>query len=439
MPLSTLLYLNELYRLRRNVRLGIAQLERIQYKKLKRLINYAYNNVSYYRRLLTQAGISPADIKTKADISKIPITAKSQIQSLPREEITSRGVDIKDCLYFKTSGSTGEPLTIILSEREYIIVGLFSLRMQLENSYHVMDKMVCINEPQYIRKRKRWFHYLGIGNVEYISCFENTEEQVEKILKIKPQVIKGRVSSIKALALEMERSNIDHINPKLIFCTAEFLDKKDRELISTIFDCEVIDYYSTTECGNIAWECREHKGYHIDADNVVVEFIKNGSMVPAGEEGEIIITVLNNYTMPLIRYKIGDTGILGERPCPCGISLPLLETLGGRINDQIILPNGKVLLPYLLLNIIEGITGIVKYQIVQEGIGSLKVSIVKNEKFSLDSLAQIKRRYREAMGYGVEVEPIIVDEILQEKGRKFKLIVSEFSKDEDLRKVSDIR
>lgn len=336
MSLCTLLHLNELYRLCKNVRLDTSQLERIQYRKFKSLIDYAYNNVSYYRKLFTKTGISPADIKTSSDISRIPITTKSQIQTLSREEITRKCMGIKNCLNFKTSGSTGEPLNIFLTEKECIISGLFYLRMQLENGYRITDRMVCITDPQYIKKRKRWFQYLGAVDVEYISCFEDIERQTRRILKIKPQIIKGPLSSIKDLALEIKRRQIEHIRPRLIFCTAEYLHRKDRGVISNIFHSEVFDYYSTTECGNIAWECEEHKGYHIDIDNVIVESVKDGRTVPAGEEGEIVITALNNYTMPLIRYKIGDTGVLGERPCPCGRGLPLLKSLCERIHGQII-------------------------------------------------------------------------------------------------------
>jgi len=135
MPLRTLLYLKELHQLRRDIHLSISQLERIQYRKLKLLVNYAYNNVSYYRKLFAWAGISPEDIKTKSDISKIPITTKSQIQSLSREEITKKSTNIKNCLNFKTSGSTGGPLNILLSEKEYIAAGLFYLRRKKKDGF----------------------------------------------------------------------------------------------------------------------------------------------------------------------------------------------------------------------------------------------------------------------------------------------------------------
>ena len=189
MPLYTLLYLNKLYRICKNVRLNASQLEEIQCRRFKNLIDHAYNNVSYYRKLFTRTGISTADIKTSSDISKIPITAKSQVQALSKEEITIKGRDIKKCLNLKTSGSTGEPLNIFLTEEESITSGLFYIRMQLENGYRITDRMVCITDPQYIKKRKRWFQYLGVVDVEYISCFEDIEQQVRKISKIKPQII----------------------------------------------------------------------------------------------------------------------------------------------------------------------------------------------------------------------------------------------------------
>ena len=108
----------ELYRLRRNERLSPQALEKLQWRKLKRLFRHVYENVPYYHRLFKTAGIKPEDIKGPENLSRIPITTKSQIQDLAPEEIMVRGIDRSKCIEIRTSGSTGRPLSVFLTKKE---------------------------------------------------------------------------------------------------------------------------------------------------------------------------------------------------------------------------------------------------------------------------------------------------------------------------------
>jgi phenylacetate-CoA ligase len=161
-----------------------------------------------------------------------------------------------------------------------------------------------------------------------------------------------------------------------------------RETIEDAFDCPVFDYYGSREIGAIAAECEEHHGYHISAENVVVEFVDDGESVSAGEKGLILITNLANYGMPFIRYKLGDVGIPSADMCPCGRGLPLMSAIEGRTSDFMasydrnqdrVIPVGPVY-PVIITAAMH--FPIEDCQVVQESLDRLIVKVVKGEKYS---------------------------------------------------------
>ena len=119
-----------------------------------------------------------------------------------------------------------------------------------------------------------------------------------------------------------------NIGLKAIFCTGEVLYDHQRELISETFGVPVANGYGARDAGFIAHECPAGK-MHIAAEHVIVEILdESGQSVPKGEVGEIVITNLDGYAMPFIRYKTGDLGALADEQCPCGRGLPLMKEIG---------------------------------------------------------------------------------------------------------------
>lgn len=329
-------YILNLRSLRKNERLNQIKLKELQYLKLKKLIKHAYENVYYYRKLFDATGITPADIKTLEDIQKIPVTTRSDIQRAKISEVIAKNADINNCIRYTTSGTTDKALEVYISKDEEVLQGTLHLRMLFANGYKPNHKVVILTHPQFIasKKRKFIFQRLGIFDIEYISILYAPKEQLERLLKIKPDIIKGYTSIIKTIAQEIKTRGIEGIRPLLVLCTAEFIRKEDRNFISDTFGTEVIDYYSATECGLIAWECRKHSGYHINSDNIILELINDSDKATEKQKGEVVITNLNSYTMPFIRYKIGDNVILNDTLCPCGNKLPLIKTIIERTENK---------------------------------------------------------------------------------------------------------
>src|SRR3990170_8850556 len=122
-----------LKRLRKNLKLPKAELETIQQKKLHALINHAYENVPYYRRLFNSAGLRPESIQRIEDLEKLPITDKTAMRSMEKNEIMARNLDPGAFVEVFTSGSTGMPATIYFTQEDYRHLDLVYLRSFLQN------------------------------------------------------------------------------------------------------------------------------------------------------------------------------------------------------------------------------------------------------------------------------------------------------------------
>jgi phenylacetate-CoA ligase len=420
--------LYQIAKLRRNQWLSIEKLKEIQLKRLKAIVVHAYNNVPYYKNLFDSVGLRPWDIKTLEDIRKIPITRKSDLKGLPLSELLSKDIDMGSIFRRHTSGSTGVPFNVEHSWQDKASQALMNLRILMENGLGVTDKVAHIVTRQ-MMGQKFWFQSLGILRKYYIQATISTADQLALLKEINPDAIYGYSSSIKLLALRIRESGKREINPRMIFCTSELLEPGDREFINSTFDLSVCDVYGTVELGDIAWECPAHEGYHIDINNFVVEFLKDGKDVAPGEEGNIVCTSLHADAMPFIRYEVGDICVPLDRICSCGRGLPLMSMIRGRADDFIVTPDGQYVSP--LIFEIPSILGVGQYRIVQKQIDKLLVQIVPTPGFTKESRYKVRQHVRWAArkitGNNVmNVEVDIVDTIPKDpSSNKIKRVISE--------------
>ncbi len=416
--------LYQLKRLRKNQYLSPAELRALQEERLRGVVRNAYENVPYYRRLFDSAGIRPDDIKSLDDLSKIPITTKNDLQSLKQEEIVAKGSSIDKCIIKYTSGSTGQPLKIFLSpvERDFQI--LLNLHILIENGLQMTDKVAYIINPYRFPKSKYWFQYAGILRREYLSVFDFPEKHVEHLMKIKPDIIYGYPSNLTLLALYIREKGIKAINPKIIFSVAEALEPRAKNLIDSVMHVNTCDILGTIELGDIAWQCEKGDGYHTSADAVIIEFLKDGRAVRPGEEGRIVCTSLYGFTMPFIRYAVDDICIPSDRFCPCGRTLPMMESIKGRANDFIVLPDGQIIASCFLVIIMQAFHDVAQYRIVQQDKKRIIVHLVKGKEFNGRTTELIKEEIKKVTGNTLEVGVEILEELNRDESGKIRTVVS---------------
>ena len=380
---------NYLVRLRKSQWLTLETLHKIQEKKVHQIVKYAYSNIPYYHELFKSLDIKPVDIKILDDLRKIPVLTKSEIQN-NFAKFLPNNFDHKRYHFRRTSGSTGKPLTIYLDEKTYVSVGSRQLRAYFECGLKPRDKICNFSAPNHFKNNKKWYNYINFMRQENYSIFEPIHNHIDKLLKYCPDVIQSYPSILYLMAQELKERKIDEINPRLIFTTSELLTKKFRNTINSAFNTHLFDQYGSVEFGTFAWECSEHNGYHIDTEDVVVEFLKNQEQsVAPGEEGEIVVTSLSNYVMPLIRYSLGDIGVPSDELCSCGRGLPKMELVCGRKDGFLCLPSGKLISPRNVGSL-EYINGINNFKIIQEMKNKIVVQVVKGKDFSRETINKIK-------------------------------------------------
>jgi phenylacetate-CoA ligase len=239
-------------------------------------------------------------------------------------------VNLNSLVKRTTSGSTGLPLTIFADGRVEDFFTAVWMRAVFERGLRVRDKMAIIADPRTFPKSKTFLQRLGIAERKYISIFDSAERQLALLKEFRPDVVKGYTSSLIILAEEFGKA-LKEVEARMVFSGAELLNETDRQLTSSAFDAELFDFYACTELGWLAWECKAHNGYHVNADSVLLEFLDDdGESVAPGEKGRVVGTSLFNDVMPLIRYELEDVAVSVNDDCPCGITLPLIRSLEGR-------------------------------------------------------------------------------------------------------------
>ena len=204
----------------------------------------------------------------------------------------------------------------------------------------------------------------------------------------------------------------------------------ERKVIEKVFDLKVTNLYGCEEVGLIGCECERHDGMHLNTLNSYIEFIRNdGSYAMPGEEGQIVVTSLINYAMPIIRYKIEDIGIASKRKCRCGRGLPLMEQVSGRTADFLIKKNGSEVAGVSLIErTLTKIGGIKQMQIIQEKVGEIVLNVVKNEKFSEKTKNQLIGEFKHVFGNDVDVKIDYLSEIKPDKSGKYRFSICNVQK-----------
>jgi phenylacetate-CoA ligase len=403
------------------------ELRKIQFKKLKAVIKHAYNYVPHYHKAFSSVGVKPDDIKSFEDLRKLPLVSKQNIQKDYQNFIT-KGVDVSKLPSRDTSGSTGIPLKLVSDP--YPTPGSSKYPF-FECGVRLSDKFVTVwGRAESIRWGSKFTRLWGAIS-ETIVPLLPVEKLISVLRQIKPDVLLTFLSVL----LSLSSCDLSGISPRLIFTQGEMVTSYFREVVKKKFNADLFETYGSVEFGVMAFECNEHFALHILTDNVYIEVLgEDGEHVSPGERGEIVVTGLHNYVMPLIRYRIGDLGVLTDEKCPCGRSWPLIKSIEGRSNDLLVLPSGRKISWLYLQRCIfydqefqKNLFCISQYQIVQERRDRLVINVVKGLNFDPNLLLRIKNNVEEffaRQGEKLEVIIQLVEEIPMERTGKRRVFIS---------------
>lgn len=410
------------------------EIEKIQRHRLFKLLQYAQREIPYYSKIMGGMKIDEEHIVEL--LRDLPMLTKDIIRDRFNELHKIRdGVST----YRNTSGgSTGEPV-LLMQDRDYsdwneasklLVEGwagyfpglskivLWGADRDMESgNLNVLQKL----SRNLLNSRMLNSYRISDDNMgEFVACTNYH----------KPHTILAYVESIDDIARYIEKRTIFCFSPHAIITAAGTLFDEVRRRLEEVFDCSVYNNYGSREVGGIAFSCHNDEGLHVLPFTQFVELLKpDGSLcTKEGEEGEVVITLLTNYTMPLIRYRIGDRAVLGPRSCDCGIKFPLLKEVQGRISDIIVTPDGNHMDAHLFNHLFFFKPWLKRYQVVQEQEDCIKIkielsSVADAKQLCLADQKEISERINE-ISKALKIRYEIVEMVEKTLTGKYRYVVS---------------
>jgi phenylacetate-CoA ligase len=270
-----------------------------------------------------------------------------------------------------------------------------------------------------------------VANRRRFSAFNLNAESMGNYLdileKYQPKYLYGYASAIEEFARFVDQSGrkLPHSLSSII-CTSEVLTPELRENIVNFTGINPFNEYGCGEVGSIAHEC-EHHNLHIMSDNIVLELLDDNGK--PGDKGEIVVTDLHNYAMPLIRYRLKDFGEYSGADCPCGRKLPVLHKIHGRAYDFVVKPDGTKIHPELIMYIFEALkrdnVGVLQFQVIQKDINDFATRLVVADNFDQSQEALVEAKLKEVLWDDTHINFQYAEKLEREASGKLRLIKSE--------------
>ncbi len=410
-------------------RLPPAQLAALQAKNLREFLVDVTANVPYYRNLFQKHGFNPAEVSCAADLQRLPFLTKSVIRA---NTDALKHTQAQGLARFNTGGSSGEPLIFFIGNKRVSHDVAAKWRATRWWGVDIGDPEIVVwGSPIELGKQdhiKAWRDKLL--RTQLLPAFEMSEAKLDDFIttirSVRPKMLFGYPSALTHIARHAQKRGVamNDLGIKVAFVTSERLYDDQRATISQVFGCPVANGYGGRDAGFIAHQCPAG-GMHITADDIVVEIINDaGQVQPPGVAGEIVVTHLATNDFPFIRYRTGDVGVLDDKLCSCGRTLPLLKEIQGRSTDFVVAANGTVMHGLSLVYILRDLPGMQSFKVVQESLGLTRVLIVVDDAFTPESSQLIVDGFKRRLGDSVQVVVDRVAAIPAEKSGKFRYIVS---------------
>ncbi len=404
-----------------------------KYKKdeLEKILIYAYHNVPYYTKIL-----EPLFKNGKINLqnfNKIPLLTKDILRR-EYDNLISKDYP-KDKTYVETSGgSTGEPIKI-LHDRDF-----WNKNMAIKLYYNKIlgkefgDKELklwgserdILNGSIGIKSKIDNFLYNRILLNSFNMSPERMKIYVKQWNSFKPKSVWSYVDSINEFAKYVEKNNIKIYSPSFVLVTAGTLYEHVREYVERVLDTKVFNQYGSREVGDMACECPSQEGLHLMEFSHFVEILdKKGNSVNPGQMGEVVVTLLTNYSMPLIRYRIGDTAILSKKDPKCGLTYKLLSKVTGRVTDNFVKKDGTIVHGEYFTHLFYHKYWVKKFQVVQKDYNLIECKVVLQDKPVDQEIKSMKRDIQKIMGKNCIVKFKFLDKIPVLKSGKYLYTISE--------------
>lgn len=400
--------------------------EQTQYAALIALADHSRRHVPFYASLppLDDLVSSPLDA-----LLPLPFLTKADLQQ--SAAMLSSTANLGRLVTKTTGGSTGEPVTLWKTREawarelaatwrgyDWAGVEVGDLQARFWGVAHTSSGRTRARAIDFVCHRIR------------IPAFAFAESDLIEYARIlnarRPRWFYGYVSMLTEFARFVKSGKAAlHYRPACVITTSEVLTAADRILLQDAFGAPVFNEYGCGELGTIAHECPQGR-LHLSEENMLVEVFDGDRLCAPGEAGELVVTELNNYAFPLIRYRTGDFGSLSDEPCPCGRTLRRLNEVQGRAYDFIRNRRGQLFHGEFLMYVFEDLrrqgADIRQFQVEQTDYDRFDVRIVPGTAYDAACEGLLRERIRAFVDPQAVVSVSYVEEIPRERSGKLRLI-----------------
>jgi phenylacetate-CoA ligase len=395
------------------------------------LLEHAYRQVPFYRERLAQAGYLPGKALTPEVWARIPRLTRAELQQAGPALVSPQLPDGHGKTYeVSTSGSTGRPIKAVGSAVVQLIWHALTLREHLWHRRDFSGRLAAIRSlpsgtadyPKGSQGRNWGRSTQGIfetGPAAVLTIASRTDEQAEWLQRVQPDYLLTYPSALRDLLLYCREQAITLPRLREVRTLSELLPAETRQLCREVWGLKIADMYSTQETGYLALQCPEQEHYHVQSEACLVEVL-NGAGEPCGpgEVGEVAVTPLMNFAMPMIRYLVGDLAEVGG-PCACGRGLPVLKRILGRVRDMLVYPDGRKSRPRTVEMWEDGALAIRQMQIIQHALNDIEIKLVTVHPFSKVEEKLLSDRFRQSCGEDFPIRITYHQEIPRGPGGKF--------------------
>jgi len=365
-----------------------------------------------------------------SDLPRLPILKRAEIAAMSRSVRSIYPPSVR-FVNARSSGTSGLAIDVLFDRTHQSARNAARARYLVENGWLPFHRMAWAlglraepRSPDGVLSRSRL-----VMRSQFMSHTEDFEKQIAWIRTMNPHFIYTLPSNLEALLWFLEREEPGLPALRKVFTGGEVLEDSLRARTRRVLHVEIADNYGMTEFFP-AWQCPAGS-YHVNAEHLIVELLGDGDLpVKTGELGRIVVTTLENYLAPLIRYETGDYALAVEGTCACGRTLPRIGRVVGRSINLFRLRNGQLFLPWRLYDHIEGLDKVRQLQFVQRAVDHFVVRFVRDEPLAPEVEASIKKRIADSVGGGVTVSLESASDIARTKSGKFMAALCEIAPQE---------
>ena len=395
-------------------------------EKVHNLIAHCYEHVPYYRKVMGERGLRPADFQLAKDLEKLPVLTKPMIREHQRQMLADNleGMSVS---WSKTGGTTGEPMRVAHS-RDCIAWATMCYERGLGWGGWTVDRRrvrlfggsLGIDRLSPRRRLGRW-----LQRDVFVPAFEltraNAPEYFERIERSGARFLVGYASAIYRLAILSEEL-CANISFDSVFPTAELLLPHWRETIERAFGCRVLPYYGSGEVASLGYYSDDIGAYKIPDEHTVIEIWKADDSTAMSGDGRFLITDLDNYAMPMIRYANGDAGKIAKHgslaPGSC------IERLDGRYNSLLMTDTGDLISGVIGTHVFRHFPSVGRYRIIQEAPLEVLIQVVVDEGLDPRDQRRIIEVFQKHLGSRMVIRVERVEKLPQMASGKSVFVIN---------------